>query len=190
MIFVLMWSIVELHKLPMEYLPVRYLVSMYFSMGLTISIVFAHVLSTECKIVLKAGSIAAIVILISVNIVDYYHAYKRRTYVISELNRYFANYDLKDKIIIGPSAPSLTWESGSISFPVWKNYLQTSKPFKTYNPFIVVSENDEEDSEKAYLSQGIDLAALADSIKEVKIADWKLNICWIKQKHFKVMNRY
>ena len=150
-------------------------------MGLTISIVFAHLLSAESRTILKAGSIAAIAILISINILDYYRAFKRRTYVISELNHYLANYDLNDKIIIGPWAPSLTWESGSISFPVWKNYFQVSHPFQTYTPFIVVSEAEEEDSEKAYLSRGINLTALSDSVKEVKIADWKVNICWIKQ---------
>jgi hypothetical protein len=179
--FSFVWIVLELHKLPMEYLPVRYVISLYVAMGLFISTVAAHVLVSDHPTVPKGSIVIAVSILLMANIYCDFLAWKKRTFVISELNKYLAANNLKDKTVIGPWAPELTWESRSISFPVWKAFLRTLKPLETFRPAVIVSESDEDDSGMAYINLGINLEAISDSVKKNHIAYWDVNIYWINQ---------
>ena len=185
MLFTFVWILVELHKLPMSYLPVRYLISTYVAMGLFTSLTFAHVFTTKCSWVLKTSIAVLIIVLVYTNTKNYIDTYNRRTFAIAQVNAYLAATATKNKIMIGPWAPTLTWQSKSISFPIWKDFLTTKTPLKTFKPSVVISEYNEDDSGEAYRNLGINLAACSDSIKEVSIAYWKINIYWINQDSLK-----
>ncbi len=178
----IIWFLLESHKLTMVYLPTRYQVSFFASMGLLISVVAAEILS-EKLFRLKSFpvllTISGIVILTVINIFNYVDTLKNRQYSIRETNTYVAQSAGKDDVIIGAWAPSLTWESKSRAVPVWNNFLNYTDPLQNLNPKAIIAETDEQDSEQAYKNQGIDLLGISDSARTVKIGHWNLGIYWV-----------
>lgn len=184
----LLWFLLESHKLLMVYWPTRYQVSMYVAMGLLIAVVF-HELITGGELFRNKKSMSAAVrivllvligILTVTNLSNYFKTLERREFTLREANRYLADHLDKDDLVIGAWAPSLTWESGSRSFPVWGGFLNDADPLVKYSPRVVVSEPDEQDSEQAYSRQGIDLKAISDSIRSYPAGNWIVNIYWLK----------
>lgn len=184
----LIWFILELHKLAMVYLPTRYQVSLYFAMGLLMATVISEVLQGQpekkpwlsVKNLSKHIALGFILLIMVLNLTDYFNTLQRREYVIRDTNRYLAGYDLKNRLVIGAWAPSLTWECKSRSFPVWYGFLNYQDPLHQFDPAVIVAENDEKDSEEAYRSQGINLMAESDSVKFVRIGRWTVGIFWMQ----------
>ncbi len=179
------WFILELHKLTMVYLPTRYLVSFYISMGFLISVVLAEVISGKYeykkKPVFNYRTLAFLIIgmLFILNLSTYFRTYQRRSFQIKELNEYFAGYKFGDRPVLGAWAPSLTWECKARALPVWNDFLNYQSPLATFHPPIVISEPDQEDSNQAYSSQGINLNQASDSVRTSHVGKWILNIYWI-----------
>jgi hypothetical protein len=181
------WFLLELHKLTMVYLPTRYQVSLYAAMGVLIAIVMSELLITIATkkkdwavSSLRAGIITWVVILFILNALDYSESYKSRRYQVREANHYLANTLENDDMTVGAWAPSLTWNARCISIPVWSGFLNDIDPLERLQPRIVVSEPDEQDSEQAYLKQGIDLSTESDSVKSFIIGSWEVNVYWMK----------
>lgn len=187
------WILIELHKLSMTYLPSRYLVSLYFAMGLLISLVLFEFISTKTKkplvYIAKGVSVLLLITIGIKNSIDYSSSLKRRTFVISEINSYLGKYNFQNRPVIGAWAPSLSWESKAISFPVWKDYFNDKDVINTDNPAVIIAETDEEDSNQAFSSQGVDVDTYADSIKYFTINKWKLKLIWIDQSKLNPMNQ-
>jgi hypothetical protein len=180
----LVWFILESHKLMMVYLPTRYQVSLIASMGLLMSVVLAELFTNPAeKLKLYARSLAVMMLLImtAINGYNYIDTLNNRTYAIRDANEYLARSLNKDDVILGAWAPSLTWASGSKTLPVWNHFLNYQDPIANFHPRAVIAETDEQDSEQAWSSQGIDLRALSDSTRTVKIGKWDLRIFWIKE---------
>lgn len=179
------WILVEMHKLSMIYLPSRYLLSLYFAMGLLISLVLFEFIRIKGKsqmiYLLKFLSVLFLISLGIKNSIDYTSSFKRRTFVISEINNYLGKYNFHNKPIIGAWAPSLSWKSKAISFPVWKDYFNDKEVISKYKPAVIIAETDEEDSNQAFSSQGINVDTYADSIKYFTVNKWKLKLLWIDQ---------
>jgi hypothetical protein len=179
----LTWFILELHKLMMVYLPTRYQVSLLVSMGLLMSVVINEMLQMNFihkKIPAKPLAVSFLLILFTINIYNYSDELTHRTYAIREANRYLAQHLTKNDLVLGTWGAALTWESGSKALPVWNNFLNYKDPIYTYHPKLVVSETDEQESEQAWKSQGIDLKSLSDSVKVVRIGQWNVGMYWLK----------
>jgi hypothetical protein len=183
----LAWFLLETHKLAMVYLPTRYRISLYIAMGLLMSIVIGEILLRRKTAVplpgsrgLKLFAMAAALILLGINVKQYVISLERRTYVVRDVNRYLAGHLKPDDTVIGAWAPSLTWDSRARALPVWNNFLNYRDPVQTFNPRVVISEKDEQDSERAYLEQGISLQSLSDSSKTARIGNWDVVIYWMK----------
>jgi hypothetical protein len=178
------WFLVELHKLPMTYIPSRYLISLFFSMGLIMSLVLMELITLKAKNKLaylaKAFSVLMLISFGIKNGTDYYASIKNRSFSISEINNYLSKYELQDKTILGAWAPSLSWKSKAVSLPIWKDYFNDKEVFKKYNPAIIIAEVDEEDSNQAFSSRRLKLDSYADSIKYFTINRWDLKLLWIK----------
>jgi hypothetical protein len=179
------WLIVELHKLPMTYLPSRYMLSLFFVMGLIITLVINELILSESRSILykcmKGFSVLILLVLGIKNGMDYNTAIHRRSFVISEVNHYLGRYNFKGHPIIGAWAPTVSWDSKAISFPVWKDYFNDKNVLELYKPRVIVAEMDEVDSNRAFLDRNISIDSYADSIKYVKINKWNLKILWINQ---------
>jgi hypothetical protein len=180
LLFAFTWFLLELHKLPMVYLPIRYMISMYLVMGLIITIVCSQALLSNNGFI-KNTSFLIFICLFIFNLYTYYQGWNNRTFNIYNTNKYLSNFNLTNKSIIGPWSPSLTWYSKSKTYPVWHTFYKTKSPIKKYAPAIVISERNEDDSNQAYQYLNIDLNAISDSVKTVQIASWKVNIYWLRQ---------
>ena len=144
----LAWFIIETHKFSMLYLPNRYLISFYFSMGLIICLT-----ALECFHLFKAQqkNIAFFVLPYSISLIFlllfnglfYTKALNRRTYQISKISSQLKNYDFKDRPIIGAWAPAISWETTAKSYPIWNNYFNYTEIIKNYSPKIIVLEPNE-----------------------------------------------
>ena len=167
------WFFVELHKLGYTYLPMRYLISFYLSMGFFSSVVTGYSLS-QLKINYKVISIVSIFTLLSFNCYLYQQAFTSRKYMVKEMNSYFKKVTTKKDVVIGPWAATFTWESKCLSYPIWTDFLAKREILKYYNPDFIVGEVGEEDSGYAYKSNDICLDKIGDSLRSAKIALWNV----------------
>jgi hypothetical protein len=180
----LAWFFLELHKLTMVYLPTRYQVSLFASMGLLMSIVLFELMHwpvARTRNLVRWATVAVITVMTAINGYNYFDAINHRTYVISDTNKYLATHLAKDDVVLGAWAPSLTWDSRSRAIPVWNNFLNYQDPVSKFHPKAVVAEIDEQDSEQAWSSQGISLQELSDSVRTVKIGQWEVIIYWMDE---------
>jgi hypothetical protein len=179
----LVWFILELHKLAMVYLPTRYQVSLFVSMGLLMSVVINELFSlqsTRNKWPVWAIAVPALIIFSIINIYNYIDTINNRTYAFRETNFYLSQHLVREDVVLGAWAPSLTWESRSKAIPVWNNFLNYHDPITRFRPKAVIAEIDEQDSEQAWKSQGIDLMELSDSSRTARIGQWEVVIYWLK----------
>ena len=181
LIFAIVWVMIECHKLPMIYLPSRYVVSTYFSMGFLISVILSLILNSGKNKYLNLTVYMTVLILGFQNFGQMRSVFNERQFKIKEANIYL-NATLKPKdVVIGPWAPALTWTSGNISMPIWSDFLQTSDILGEFKPRVIVSESDERDSGEAYRSRGIDLMSVADSVRSFEIAHREIKVYWIRK---------
>lgn len=182
------WILVESHKLSMTYLPIRYLISLIFPMGLIMALVVNELMLMKEKNgtvrLLKVFSIVILSITGIKNFVDYSISYKNRTYSILTIDKYLSKFNFGNETVIGAWAPSLSWQSKAISYPVWKGYFNDVDVIKEQNPAIIIAETDEEDSNQAFSSRGIVIDAYADSIKYFTVNHWEIKLLWIKKSTF------
>ena len=176
-IFSFVWILFELHKLPLLYLPYRYIISLICAAGVFISAMYFDLFFRLPK--LKYFFLFIAIAFGIYNLKFNYDAFNRRTYQLMTVNKYLAKYDLKNKPVIGPWASSVCWENKAITFPVWYNYFNWKDPIKKYRPAIVVTEIDELDSDFAYKNAGIDLKKASDSCRVFDVCRYKLVVYWI-----------
>jgi hypothetical protein len=179
----LVWFMLELHKLAMVYLPTRYQVSLFGAMGLLMSVVLAELFTLPAgrtRVYARIFAVVLILIMIAINGYNYLDTLHHRTYAIHDANEYLAKNLNKSDVVLGAWAPSLTWDSGSKALPVWNNFLNYQDPITKYHPRVIIAETDEQDSEQAWSSQGIDLQVLSDSTTIVKIGHWEVKVYWMK----------
>lgn len=175
------WILLELHKLTMVYLPARYLVSYYFAGGFLSAVVISQLIFHQYKNTKsRFAGIVLLLLLMSVNTFAYFSLLANRQFNIRNANNYlsecFRNH--YDAIVLGPWAPSLTWDSRVISKPVWYHFMNDHDILQQ-NPALILSEPDEAESNQAYSLQGIQLAVHADSIRSFKIGRWEVMAYWI-----------
>ena len=178
-VFALIWVISELHKIPMHYVPYRYILSLVVAAG-----VFVASIYSEFTVHFSRYRYLFIIIALGFgiyNMMNDYGAFNRRTYRLKAVNDYLSHYHFMDKPVIGAWAPSVCYENKAITFPVWNNYFNWEDPLKTYKPAVVISEDDESDSNIAYSSRHIDLKENSDSSRVFDVWNFKLVVYWIKK---------
>ena len=119
------------------------------------------------------------------NLQNIYQAIDRRTFNIDNANNYLSNYNLKNQVILGDWAPSLTWKSNAISIP-YENDLKN--PLKSFSPRIIITESDQEDCCQAYKLKKINLDSISDSSRTFRIWIKDVKLYWIK-KEFRSINK-
>ncbi|MEO6168683.1 MAG: hypothetical protein ABIO46_13605, partial [Chitinophagales bacterium] len=176
------WLLFELHKLTMVYLPARYLVSYYFAAGFLSSVVISELIFQQHKkIQFRYAGLILLTVFFLKNSFDYFLMLSNRQYNISTINHYFSATlaGNKKEIVLGPWAPSLTWDSKIISKPVWYQFMNDENILQQ-NPRTIISEPDESESNQAYSLHHINLAEEADSIHNFSVGQWKVVIYWMR----------
>ncbi len=177
-LFSFIWIIIELHKVPMLYLPNRYIISLFFASGVFISSFYSalDIYFKKIKLLIFAIAIAFGIY----NLSFYKDAMERKSYQLVAINEYLSNYDLKERPVIGAWASSFCWQNKAVTFPVWNNYFNWKDPVKSFKPSLVISETNEAESDNSYKSQNIDLNKLSDSIRTFDVWRYKINVFWIR----------
>lgn len=180
-IFSFVWMLSEVWKFPMHYLPYRYLLSFIFACGVFIAAFYTEITQYPGRLKYLFFAVAAIICLN--NFLWNYDAYSRRTFSLRAVDDYMANYDLKDKPVIGPWASSVCWKNKAVTLPVWLDYFNWNDPVNKLKPAAVVTEIDESDSNEAFKKSGTDLKKNSDSCRVFDVWTYKLAVYWIKKEH-------
>jgi len=183
-LFSLAWAVLELHKFAMRAVPSRYLTPLLFAWGLfaAVQLVWAvkNALDKGTFARLVAGGFVSVALCVFVlQLVQLRKLYDERQFVIHETNLMLSKVDFGDRPAVGPWAPALARETGARVLPVWYGYFNDKDILRKLNPKVVVSEKNEDDSGGAFKNDGINLAALADSVKEVKVARYEILIYYL-----------
>lgn len=176
-LFAFVWLAIESHKLSMIYLPQRYLLGFYAALSL-IGVTTLYGIFRK-GIVFRWATVIVFVAILVYHSGFNYSAFQRRTFDIQTLNQYFSNYSLEGKVAAGVWAPSATWLSQAKVVPLWNIYLQNQDLFKMYHPSVIISESDEEESDRVFARQGIYLDSIADSSRIFPMWRYKLSIYWM-----------
>ena len=177
----LSWIIVEMHKFSMNYLPTRYLLSLYFAMGLLIVIVFCESFSQLFnkqkvhKVVFSFLSIA-LISLTFINCMEVKQSYERRSFDIELTNAYFNQYKFEDRPIMGSWASSLARDSRVTTIPFFEDYINHINIIKRFNPKVIIFEEIEEN---VLLKDNIAIYEIADSVISRKVGIYDLKIAWL-----------
>jgi len=174
----LSWFVLELHHVVLINPPTRYLVSIFFVGLAIISFALAEITPSRSG---KKLVYVILILLAGYNISNYWESLQRRSYSMLEVRRYLKNYDLENETVLGVWATSLTASTNARSIPIWDDFTAEKQLLTTYRPRIIFSEHDEKESGQAYKSNGIDLHAEADSVKQFNIWRYKVNLFWMKQ---------
>ncbi len=186
-LFSLIWSIFELHKIAIHHVPSRYLLSGYAAMLiLTGTVLFGLCYLTmerEGGFVKRFYQIyfLGMIILVGTHLYNYTIAFNRITYRVMELSAYMQQYNNKNLVVIGPWAPTVTWNTRMRSLPVWKDFLNYQDIKNTYHPDVVVTEPGESDSDGAFCADNFDIVNESDSVKMAWIGKWPVHIYWMKK---------
>ncbi len=177
----LTWVILESHKLVYTYLPLRYLISLYISMGFFTSIIIGHQLN-QTKLSDNKLSVSILIFVFIFNVLYLKKSFNERQYTVQIANNYFKKLTNDNDVIIGSWAPGITWETKCYSYPIWEKFLGKRDPLKYYNPNYIITEINQEDSDSAYFKNNIALNVNTKTIIRLKIAQWNLKIYQTKIK--------
>lgn len=183
----LVWVIFEVHKIAIHHVPSRYLLSAYAAMLFIVGTVLYGLfyLAIEKR---RGGFrnlynlyFAGMAVLIIAHIYNYSIAYGRRKFHVMELNNYMYHYNEKNLVVIGPWAPTVTWNTNMRSFPVWKDFLNDKDIKNKYHPDVVITEPGESDSDGAFCADNFDIVNESDSVVKTWIGKWPVHIYWMKK---------
>lgn len=177
--FSIIWILFELHKLPMSYLPNRYLLPLYVACGLLIAQALSNLYGRS-----RSYSLVSLLLglfFLGLNLPFILNTYHHRTYDLNKLNNYLSQYQYNDQYGLGSWATAASWGTDMKSLPVWKDYFNAKDPVKKFKPAVILTEIDESETDKAFISNGIDLKAISDSSREFNCWRYKVKVFWIKK---------
>lgn len=186
-LFLLVWVLFEIHKIAIHHVPSRYLLSGYVAMlSLTGTVLFGL-----CYLCLEQSTrmfkriyqlyFIGMTVLVGTHLYNYSIAFNRRAFHVKELNNYMYHYNNKNLVVIGPWAPTVTWNTTMRALPVWKDFLNYQDIKNKYHPDVVVTEPGESDSDGAFCADNFDIVNEADSVKMTWIGKWPVHIYWMKK---------
>jgi hypothetical protein len=179
LIFALIWLLMEQHKIAMIYLPTRYFLSLIAAAGIVASLSLG--LLVKNRISAAKITLPVVFILAAWNLTFVYQSWQRRTYDIEAVQTYLENSSLYRKSpVLGIWAYTLASESKAPTIGIRYNYLNDKDPIRTYQPQLVITEFNQAESDSAWARQGIDLAAISDSVRRFKVWRYDLDFYWIR----------
>jgi len=187
-LFSLIWFLVELHKIEIQHVPSRYLLSGYIAMlcFIATSVYGFWDYSTKNHVglnkILQKILLVGVFVLVATHLYNYGGALVNRTYRVKHINEYMQQYETQSMVVLGPWAPTVTWNTAMRSLPVWKDFLNDKNISATYAPDIVITEPGEADSDGAFCADGYDIVNESDSVKKIWIGKWPVHIYWMRKK--------
>ncbi|HRY33963.1 MAG TPA: hypothetical protein P5531_13430 [Bacteroidales bacterium] len=173
------WLILELHKLPMWYLPNRYLLPLFAVVSLLAA--FALSLLYLQRGIYKWSALMAGILIAVLNVPFHYRIYEERSDGLGEMNHYLASVKYDGRYGLGSWAASASWGSDMRTAPVWKDYFNAKDPLQQFHPAVIITETDQSDSNQAWMQLGIDPGEYSDSARIFRIWKYDVGVYWLKQ---------
>ncbi len=176
------WALFESHKMIILYLPTRYTLSLFMAMALWMSIVITIAFSKQAtsaktpKYWIKPA--LGLLILLPVlfgNAINLKELFVKRSFKSQSIINQYESHDYKGQTIVGVWATSLIWNPTAHIIPVWKNFMNDDEILKKRKPPLIVTEENEADSEQVFSSRGIDLPSISDSTIQFEYGVYKIN---------------
>jgi hypothetical protein len=145
-ICVVLWLLLESGKLTTYWVPGRYLMTPVMAMLLYISIVLSEIFliakkeRTIFSISARAMGLIVVLIVVGCNTYQYLEKFGERKYLIRNINNILKTSMEPGATIIGPWAPTFSWDCRARSVPVWANFLNDDSPIEKYKPAVVVAD--------------------------------------------------
>lgn len=183
----LFWLLLEFHKIPFKYLPMRYLISTICASGLLCcSVIYGYtwLALDSSKKTIKAIALIVLAVPIfyfaKVNQTLLRQALQARQYSIQAANEYIASVYTGKGPVLGNWAASLTWGISCETSALLAGFVEYKSVLSTYKPEIIVTEPDQTDLAQLFFKDGIDLNQQAESVKSFKIGEWTVNVYKMK----------
>jgi hypothetical protein len=170
----LAWVFIECHKFFIWYVPPRYMLSFYVSISFFIFIQLLVFFEIRHHFINKIFVYVVLFIMFLTNILVYKNSYLERTFVIKNENEWFKKQVNKGDLVAGVWSCILAKESKAKLIPVWKGFFNDKFLLKRYNPKIIVSEWNEEDSGLAFSSQNLDLKKMCKERHFIQYGKYKI----------------
>jgi 4-amino-4-deoxy-L-arabinose transferase-like glycosyltransferase len=177
--FSLVWILLEMHKLPMTYLPNRYLLSLFLATGLMASAIFSILYDAGKGWKLGISILASLVMLMNSSAIT--KSYRSRTYDLQAVNNYLKKTSFHNEYALGSWATAVSWNTGLRTIPVWNHYFNDKAPLETYHPRLVIVEDTEAETDQAFRSNGMNLDSIADSVRIFPIWRYKVKVYWMEK---------
>jgi hypothetical protein len=177
----LSWFMIEMHKFSMNYLPSRYLLSLYFPIGIIISIVsyesWKLYVNDKNYFICFCYCTICCFTLLSFNVYSIKTSYNSRTYDIKETNIYFERYNYNNRPIMGSWASSLARNNKVLTLPIFEDYYNHENIIEEFNPKVIILEDIDGDLLK---KDNIILNEISDSVVSKTVGEYELKIVWLK----------
>jgi hypothetical protein len=171
-----LWLMMELHKVPMTYMPHRYMVPAYAAVALMTAAVVSVIWRQR-----RAFAIPALTIMLLLAAFQLSHtleAWQRRSHDLREVNRYMKNYDWNGETITGTWAASISWQTRAKVLPLWRDFMNEDK---VSGSRMLVAESDQDDSKGSLANAGSDLTVQADSVKRFPLWRYSVDLIWLSR---------
>ena len=184
----LFWFALELHKLILLYIPLRYIIPLIYAsyffgavaLSLWLKLLYQYAKSTRFMLVIGLIFLVAICPLAAHRVSKLHKLTANTTYNIKSANEYLRQNIKTSKMVVGNWSATLGWEIKNETMPITHMVINDEKIGTTIFPEVIIAEGDEMDSDGAYYKRGIDLTLLSDSSKQFSIGKWSVNIWWMK----------
>ena len=172
------WAAVEMHKLSLNYLPSRYVVSLLVA----VSLLGAAAICTRQRPLFgrpahgaHAAGLVALAMVLALNAALYVKSLRDRRYVIDGVQTALAaDGRWRGKLAMGPWAPTLFWGTGALTKPIWHGAYNDRDIVARFNPAAIVTETDQQDSSQALSADGLHLPTHPDL--SLRVHSWNLQI--------------
>lgn len=178
LLFAACWIVLELHKLPMTYIPNRYLLSLYLPVLIIVCVTITLLFKSSS--LRKVMAVIIIAVLMGFQGKELLHSYKNRSYDLQTANHYLKSCGLDNELAIGSWVSAINWDTPVLGIPLWNNYFNWKNPIEQYKPRLVITEDDQADVELAFKQQNINLAEMSDSVRTFSFWRYKVKCYWIK----------
>jgi hypothetical protein len=166
--------VMELHKVPMTYMPHRYMVPAYAAVAMLVASV--------CQVAWRHRQETAVAVLLFTLLLggwqmkENHQAWDRRTHELREANNYLREYDWHGKTITGTWAASLSWQTEAKVFPLWRGFMNEDK---VHESSMIVAESDQNDSRGGLDNTGIELSLRTDSVRRFPLWRYQVDLHWL-----------
>lgn len=176
------WILLELHKPFIIFLPSRYALSLFAAQALwmTITVYGIWTSSSSVKLpitpVLSKVVAAALLLPLSFKIIQNQHTlWTQKETRSQQIIDDFASMNFKSEAVVGVWATGLVWNKDAYVLPVWRDFMNDDNILAKRKPLLVITEEEERDSDGVFAKRGINLNVLADSTSSYQYGPYNLH---------------